>query len=162
MPRRIGPTAGSVQRGNTSPIPARLLLPCQRLRALASVCLPCVLTSNIPQASSKEASASRSPTRVSTGLLAAKPPSGGRGPGRGLPALFGFPLPASEPQTPSRHGGALILERHKAPTQPGYGSYLGGLKLCCTGVCRVPSTGACYQGVLVPLQTHHWPLRSYF
>lgn len=77
MPRRIGPTAGSVQRGNTSPIPARLLLPCQRLRALASVCLPCVLTSNIPQASSKEASASRSPTRVSTGLLAAKPPSGG-------------------------------------------------------------------------------------
>nr|CAI9704897.1 unnamed protein product [Rangifer tarandus platyrhynchus] len=43
---------------------------------------------------------SRSPARVSMWLLAAKPPSRGRGAGLGLPALFGFPLPALEPQTP--------------------------------------------------------------
>lgn len=43
---------------------------------------------------------SRSPARVSMWLLAAKPPSRGLGAGLGLPALFGFPLPALEPQTP--------------------------------------------------------------
>lgn len=41
MPRRIGPTAGSVQTGNTCPIPARLLLPCQRLRALSPASAVC-------------------------------------------------------------------------------------------------------------------------
>lgn len=41
MPRRIGPTAESVQTGNTSPIPARLLLPCQRLWALSPASAVC-------------------------------------------------------------------------------------------------------------------------
>jgi hypothetical protein len=88
-----GGTAGSARAGGTS-LTQHVSRVCASSSQLPGQCLPCVPTSNIPQASSKEASLSRSPARVSMGLQAAKPLSRGRGAGRGLPALFGFLFPA--------------------------------------------------------------------
>lgn len=76
MPGKIGPTAGSVQAGSTCPIPARLQLLCQKLWALPPASAVCSDLKHCPGIL-KGSIRVQEPARVSTGLLAAKPLSGG-------------------------------------------------------------------------------------
>ncbi|KAK2081042.1 hypothetical protein P7K49_040157, partial [Saguinus oedipus] len=71
--------------------------------------------SNIPQATSEEAAPSRSPTRVSTGLLAAKPLSRGLRAGLGLQLCLVLSFLPRNLRRPSGREGAHILGKVQSP-----------------------------------------------
>lgn len=110
----------------------------------ASQHFPCLPTSNIPQATPEKAPVQEPhPPGSPRGLGCQAAVRGPAGPAWGCQLCLVF-LPALEPQTPSRHGGARILGKAQRPYTAGWAARGVHVLSCALG----PHSTRCWHGAL--------------